>query len=479
MRRFLIPLLGLLAPALLALSGCSRDDLPSPDVSGELVVGMRNGPTTYYQGHDGEAAGFEYDLVSRFAQSQGWRLRVVLAEDREGLLAAVREGRVHLAAAGLTVNPARAGEVYFGPVYGEVHEWVVCNAKGRIPRDVRALEGLRLEVVAGSSPVEHLKALASEHPHLKWVAMKTPGADELLERVDLGLTDCAVADSDSLDKARNFHPDLRKAFELRKGQPLAWAMRRGSGGALAHKLAVFFPKMQLSGELDDLRERYFGHVHRLAEMDVSGILKRRATLLPNLVENFHEAQQLTGLDWRLLAAVAYQESQWNNHAVSPTGVRGIMMLTTATANHLGVKNRLDPRESILGGARYIVQLRDALPEDIPDPDRTWLAMAAYNIGQGHLQDARKLAQRLGKNPDSWREMKDVLPLLARARHNSTLRYGFARGGEARVFAENVRIYYDILTRYEKPYRDIWALGESNGTRKKRSFLGMRLAALND
>lgn len=457
MYRLLRPLLGMGLSGLLALAGCTRS-VPPPDISGELVVGTRNSPTTYYSNQDGEPAGFEYDLAARFAELNGWRLRVVVEDDLEALLAAVRQGRVHLAAAGLTVTPARQRNLAFGPIYGEVKEWVVCNAKGIIPRSVGDLGGLRLEVVADSSHVDHLRALARKHPNLQWVEVKTSGSEELLERVDLGLTDCAVSDSDSLEVAHNYHPNLRDAFVLQDGQPQAWALRQGTDVAFSRKVATFFQQVRKSGELAKLRERHFGHVTRLAEADVAGILERRVTLLRDLVGYFHEAQLATGLDWRLIAAVAYQESQWNSHAVSPTGVRGIMMLTADTADHLGVKDRLDARESILGGARYLTQLRDGLPGDIPEPDRTWLAMAAYNIGLGHLQDARVLARRLGRNPNEWRDMKEILPLLARSKHNAGLRYGFARGGEARAFTENVRIYYDILSRYEKPYRDIWSLG---------------------
>lgn len=456
MRRLLKPFFHMLLAGLPILAGCSRS-VPPPDISGELVVGTRNSPTTYYMDQDGKPAGFEYDLAARFADMHGWRLRLVVEDDLESLLDAVRKGRVHLAAAGLTATPARQRTLAFGPAYGEVKEWVVCNAKGPMPRNADGMAGLRLEVVAGSSHVDHLKALARKQPALQWVEVKASGSEELLERVDLGLTDCAISDSDSLEVAHNFHPNLRDAFVLQDGQTQAWALRPGSDVALSRKIATFFQQIRKSGELENLRERYFGHVSRLAEADVAGILERRATMLRGLVGYFHEAQLATGLDWRLLAAMAYQESQWNSHAVSPTGVRGIMMLTADTADHLGVKDRLDARESILGGARYIAQLRDGLPESIPEPDRTWLALAAYNIGLAHLQDARVLAQRLGRDPDSWRDMKEVLPLLARSRHNAGLRYGFARGGEARAFAENVRIYYDILSRYEKPYRDIWSL----------------------
>jgi membrane-bound lytic murein transglycosylase F len=458
MRRFMRPLVFLAFLATLTLAGCGPRQVPPPDASGELVVGTRNSPTTYFTDNEGKDTGFEYDLAARFAERHGWRLRVVLEDDLEALLAAVREGRVHLAAAGLTATPERKRRLAFGPTYGEVKEWVVCNAKGPTPRKLEDMSNLRLEVVAESSHADHLQSLSRKHPGLEWVALSTAGSEELLERVDLGLTDCTVADSDSLAVAHNFHPNLRDAFILQSGQPQAWAMRQGVDVGFSRKISTFFRDIRKSGELDILRERYFGHVERLADADVTGILERRVTLLRDLVAHFHEAQLETGLDWRLLAAVAYQESQWNAHAVSPTGVRGIMMLTADTADRLGVQNRLDPRESILGGARYIVMLKEGLPADIPEPDRTWLALAAYNIGPGHLEDARRLASKLGRNPDDWRDMKATLPLLARSQHNSKLRYGFARGGEARAFAENVRIYYDILSRYEKPYRDIWSLG---------------------
>jgi len=324
----------MLLSGLLVLAGCSRS-VPPPDISGELVVGTRNSPTTYYTDQDGEPAGFEYGLAARFAEMHGWRLRVVVEDDLEALLAAVREGRVHLAAAGLTATPARQRNLTFGPVYGEVKEWVVCNAKGSIPRNADDMEGLRLEVVAGSSHADHLKAQARKHPALHWVEVKAPGSEELLERVDLGLTDCAVSDSDSLEVAHNFHPNLRDAFVLQDGQPQAWALRQGTDVAFSRKVVTFFQQVRRSGELENLRERYFGHVSRLAEADVAGILERRVMLLRQLVGHFHEAQQATGLDWRLLAAVAYQESQWNSHAVSPTGVRGIMMLTADTADIWG------------------------------------------------------------------------------------------------------------------------------------------------
>lgn len=439
------------------LAGCSPSPVPPPEQSGELVVMTRNSPTTYFLDVEGRPTGFEFDLASRFAATQGWRVRFEVADSIDELLEAMAAGQAHIAAAGLTASEERRRSLRFGPTYGQVKEWVICADQVKLPRSVDDLPGLRIEVVAGSSHAQHLQTFKRRTPGLQWVEVAAPSSEELLERVDIGLADCTVADSDSLDVARNFHPTLREAFVLASAQPQAWLVARGMSAKFSRHLATFFKSMEKDRALAVLRERYFGHVTRLKEADVRGILEKRGSLLHEYKPHLYAAQSETGLDWRLLAAVAYQESQWDAHAVSFTGVRGLMMLTEQTADRLGVKDRLDPRESILGGARYIILLRDALPPEIPEPDRTWMALAAYNIGSGHLHDARRLAKALGKNPDSWSDLKAVLPLLSRREYAGKLKYGYARGGEARAMTENVRIYFDILARYEKPYREFLAL----------------------
>lgn len=455
------------ALALLSLTACTPAPIPAPEASGELVVVTRNSPTTYYLNAKSEAVGFEHDLVMRFAEAQGWTVRFVLADTLPSLFEIMRKGQAHLAAAGLSVTEDRRINQRFGPVYGQVKEWVICRQDRGPPKTPADMGGLRLEVVAQSSHVESLRALRKRYPDLAWVEMKVPSSEELLERVELGLSDCAVADSDSFDIARNFHPGLTRTFTLGKPLPQAWLIGQRMSLGFSRDVMRFFQTSEKDGELTRLRERYFGHVGRLEEADVLGVLEKRGTLLRMLAPHFFKAQLETELDWRLLAAVAYQESQWDARAVSYTGVRGIMMLTEDTADHLGVKDRLDPEESILGGSRYIVSLMAALPEHIASPDRVWMALAAYNVGMGHVQDARTLAQSLGRDPDSWNDLKEVLPLLSRGKYASKLKYGYARGGEARAFVENVRIYYDILAKYEKPYRELLGGFYTGNTRLSR------------
>ncbi|MDW8324125.1 MAG: membrane-bound lytic murein transglycosylase MltF [Burkholderiales bacterium] len=440
----------------LTLVGCGRKP-PPPWQTGELVVLTRPSATTYYRDARGETVGFEHDLVRRFAEAQGWRVRFVPTDSLEQLFARLERGEAHLAAAGLTVSDGRLARLRFGPVYTTTREWVVCGPAADAVARVEDLPGRRIEVVAHSSHVESLRQLRVRHPRLAWRELNLPGEEELLERVAAGLADCTVADELELKIARNFYPGLRAAFALGGERRVAWAFPRRTDARLIAAVGQFFRDLDGDDTIALLQERYYGHITRLAQADVLGILEKRTSRLPALKPYFYEGQRVSGIDWRLLAAVAYQESQWDARAVSPTGVRGIMMLTAETADRLGVRDRLDARESILGGARYLRMLIDMVPAQVPEPDRTWMALAAYNIGPGHFAATLRLAERLERNPHAWRDVKDVLPKLARSRHEGEFRYANARGGEARAFAENVRVYYDILARYEPPYREVAGL----------------------
>jgi membrane-bound lytic murein transglycosylase F len=200
--------------------------------------------------------------------------------------------------------------------------------------------------------------------------------------------------------------------------------------------------------LKRLVDRYYGHALRMNSVDSGALLEKIPTLLPTLKPHFREAETLSGVDWRLLAAIGYQESHWDPSATSPTGVRGLMMLTDETADRLQVKNRLDARDSIIGGARYFALLKEALHPRIGEPDKTFLALAAYNLGLGHLEDARIVAQQAKLNPDKWQDVRQVLGKLAEPETFTTLKHGYARGFEALQLVDNVRNYYDILVRME-------------------------------
>jgi membrane-bound lytic murein transglycosylase F len=419
----------------------------------ELVVVTRNSATTRYLDADGKFAGIEHDLVELFARDLGVAVKYVEAESDADVLPVLDRHQAHMAAAGLAVTPERSARFLFGPPYMQVQQVVVYNNDGaKRPRSVRDLVAKRIEVVAHSSGVEHLRRLAERMPRLSWEEVPARDPEDLLARVAEGSTQYAVVGSHVADVARNFYPSLGKSLTVGSTEKLAWAFPRDGDPLLVRRAREFFERIAADGTLQRLVDRYYGHVQRLGTADLQHIYETMRSRLPELRPYFQEAQALTGVDWRLLAALAFQESRWDPLATSPTGVRGIMMLTSSTADRLGIADRLDPRQSILGGAKYFRDLRDSLPARIREPDRTWMALAAYNQGLGHLEDARVLAQRMGLSPDVWIDVKRALPLLASEEHYATLRHGYARGGEAVALAENVRTYYDILARFEEPHQ---------------------------
>ncbi len=431
----------------LALSGCGEAPTLLEQVrqQNELVVLTRNSPTTYYEGPEGPA-GLEYDLVSRFAERLGVELHLVVPENFNDILPLVVRGDAHLAAAGLTVTDRRRELVRFGPVYQEITPQLVYRVGSGQPRNAGQLTGL-LEVVAGSSHVERLQELQEEYPELAWEAVEDVESEELLINVWQQLIDYTVADSNELTINRRYYPELRPAFALSAPEPLAWAFARSEDDSLYNAAVKFFKKISANGSLDQLIERYYGHI---TEFDYVGTRSYQAHIeqrLPQYRDMFREAAAEHGLDWRLLAAVGYQESHWNPEAVSPTGVRGIMMLTKAAAKDLGIKNRLDPERSIKGGAQYLRNMIKRIPERIPEPDRTWLGLAAYNVGLGHLEDARILTQKNQGDSDKWIDVKQNLPLLSQKKWFKQTRYGYARGREPVRYVENIRSYYDILVWY--------------------------------
>ena len=441
----------------LALASCSKPVAP-PEISGELRVGVRNSPSTYYIGSNGEPAGFEHDLILAFSQHQNWSLKWTEKSRPEALFELLDQHRVHLAAAALPRLVVKDRHLISGPILFETPVHIVYRRRDKAPRSMEALSGKKLALIIGSGHTPILLRQKRKHPQLTWAALENVWPEELLAQLQNGKYDAVVINGMDFDPMRNVYPGLAVAFDIGDTQKIVWALPTGSSQTFRNALARFVEQAHKDGTIKRIHERYFGHVTRLDSSDILGILQRRPQRLPSLRAHFHEAQTLTGIDWRLLAAIGYQESQWDASATSPTGVRGLMMLTGQTADRMGVANRLDARQSILGGARYLALIKDALPERIAEPDRTWLALAAYNQGQGHLEDARRIAQARGGNPDNWADVKEALPYLSRGAYAHVMKYGYARGHEALGFAENIRNYYDILLRLEPAFDPMINLG---------------------
>ena len=435
----------LLLASLSLLIACSEAQPHLEEIRerGELRVLSRYGPTSYYVKGD-SLAGFEYELAQRFAEHLNVRLKIIVPDNLGDMLTMIEQGKADIAAAGLTITPARQELIRFGPVYQEVTQQLVYRNGTKKPKNLTALTDGQLEVVANSSHVEELVSQQQEIPELDWTENDELDSSGLLELVDLQMIDYTIADSNEIAANQALFPELRVAFNVSEPQPLAWAMPRADDGTLYNEVATFYEQIEESGFLDRLIEKYYGHIRRFDYVDTRAVHRRKLTHLPKYQALFEQAAAEYNFDWRLLAATSYQESHWDPKAVSSTGVKGLMMLTQATAKQMKIKDRTDPAQSIHAGAKYLAYLRDNLPERIVEPDRTWIALAAYNVGLGHVEDARVITEQNGKSPDLWPDIKQYLPLLSKKKWYEKTRYGYARGGEPVRYVENIRRYYDIL-----------------------------------
>lgn len=410
---------------------------------GTLRVITLNGPTTYYIDPRGKPAGFDYDAAKLFAHTLGVRLKLVVASSEDQIIKRLNEGQADMAAAALAVTPARRQVARFTPALRSVTPELVYRRGDARPGSVDKLKGY-VQVVKGSGAADLLRRIGERDADLSWGVNAHADTEDLLYAVAHGKIAYTVADSDMVDITQRYYPKLEAAFKLGPPQPLAWAFPRRGDDSLYNQAIQFVLNMRHNGTLKRLVNRYFSYVGELDYVGRVVFLRDARQVLPRFETEFKNAAQRYGLDWRLLAAMSYQESHWKPRARSPTGVKGIMMLTLSAADEVDIKNRLNPRESILGGARYLHDIMQRLPGAIRQPSRTWMALAAYNIGFGHLMDARALARERKSNPNLWQDVRAQLPLLTKKRWYRRTRFGYARGYETVDYVAHIRTYYDVL-----------------------------------
>ncbi|GAA0857081.1 membrane-bound lytic murein transglycosylase MltF [Aliiglaciecola litoralis] len=438
-------LVGLALAILVSISACEQKQQKASALekildTGVLKIGTNYGLTTYYNGTAGPE-GFEYELADGFAEYLGVRLEVFPYYTLNELFPQLANHHLDLIAAGITVTPERSQQFRFGPAYQSISQKVVFKQGNQRPRSASDLTD-EFTIISGSSHAETLREFLPHHPHLRWQETDEKDAEELMEMVLNDELAYTIVDSNILSLLRRRHPELSIGFTINQEQGVAWALDKSQDDSLLAALIEYFGLIHSNGKLAALEDKYFGHVRQFNYVDTREFIRSARTTLPKFREWFEQHSQ--DVDWRLIAAMSYQESHWDPKAKSPTGVRGMMMLTLATAKDLGVESRLDPEQSIRGGADYFAKLLKRIPARIREPDRIWFAMAAYNIGLGHLEDARVLTQRQGGNPDMWIDVKKRLPQLRQKKYYKTTRYGYARGDEAVTYVDNIRRYYDTL-----------------------------------
>lgn len=429
----------------LLLSYNTKSQLETIREAGEIRVLTRNSPVTYFI-EKGQPAGFEYELAKAFADYLGVRLKLINRDGIGDLIDGLRARDGHIAAAMLSVTPQRSTEFDFAPHYLESQAILVYRIKKgkKKPKSLADTFGKSIMVMKNSSHAELLTRFQQDFPQLSWQETETYSDIELMEQVQNEQLDFTVVDSTSFASQKSYYPGLRTGLELTPAEPIAWMLSRYHDDSINQALKRFYNREATRKLLKQLDKKYFQRKNQLNYFDTVTFKKDLQEKFSNYEQLFHLAEQETGLNWKLLAAVSYQESHWNPKAVSPTGVRGLMMLTQATAKEMGVTKRTDPKQSIIGGAHYLKKVKKKVPDRITEPDRTWFALAGYNVGYGHLEDARVLTARGGKNPDKWSDVRQFLPLLSKKEYYTTVRRGYARGREPVVYVGNIQKYLELI-----------------------------------
>ncbi|QNP20249.1 membrane-bound lytic murein transglycosylase MltF [Providencia rettgeri] len=410
---------------------------------GELRISAVSSPLIYID-EQKQLRGFDYELAQGFASYLGVKLKITIRPTFEQIFDDLENGDADIAVAGLLYNKDRLAKTKTGPSYLNVTQQLVYRKGTNRPKNFNEING-KLLVTAGTAHASTLKELSKEYPDLKWEETSKYNTSQILEMVADGEVDYTLEDSIAVALQQRIHPQIAVAFDLLDEHAITWYMRRSKENSLDAALLDFFNLSHETELLARLNEKYFSHVESFDYFDTMAFIKAIDNKLPEYQPLFEKYAQV--IDWKLLAAIAWQESHWDPLATSPTGVRGLMMLTKPTATTMGIADRLDPEESIKGGAAYLAYIMERLPETIEEDDRIWFALSAYNMGYGHMQDVRKLTEMLGGDPNRWLDVKARLPLLTQKKYYSQLTYGYARGHEAYRYVENIRRYHQSLVGY--------------------------------
>ncbi|MCK5190588.1 MAG: membrane-bound lytic murein transglycosylase MltF, partial [Methylococcales bacterium] len=410
---------------------------------GTINVLTRKAPTTYYEGAEG-LTGLEYDLVMLFAKRLQVKVNFILPNTFDEILTRISKGKADIAAAGLTITDQRKRSMRFAPAYQKITEQVVYRSGRKKPHSASDLANGIIEIVKGTSHIDTLLKLQTKHPKLNWNVNYELKTDGLLYLVNEGLIDYTIADSHQASTIKRFYPKLNIAFDITEPRQLAWALPLSKDNSIYDEVSLFFKQIKGDKTLKHLLEKHYGNTGNLTYVGNCTFRQHMESRLPDYEHYFKAEAKKHNLDWRLLAAIGYQESHWRSDTTSPTGVKGLMMLTKGTAKQLGIKDRTNPAQSIKGGALYFKLRHKKIPARVQEPDRTWFALASYNVGFGHLEDARILTQKRKGDPDKWLDVKESLPLLSQKKWYKQTRHGYARGKEPVRYVENVRSYYDLL-----------------------------------
>lgn len=434
------------------------------EARGYLTAAVRESEGIYWP-EGQEITGFEHDLIIELEQHLGLPIRVFAVRDMNDLYRALEVGAVDMALPGIS----HGDELPFPTSlpYTETETGLAYtnepspDAEPSASEPDQAADEL-IERIGILDPISHqnmIQSLLKTSSNQSAVYEHGRISAELFTLVDMGELEQALVDERDYQLQQRVFPTLKYKQLTETPRPISILFQPNDDTSLRQRVDTTLQVFRDSELLTQMVDRYFGEALEFDYVDNLTFEKHLNARLPQYEDMFRSYAGQYDMDWRLLAAVAYQESHWRADARSPTGVRGLMMITLNTAAEVGITNRLDPEQSTRAGTQYLTSLKSRIPARITEPDRTWFALASYNVGMGHLEDARKITELLGDDPDKWIDVRQHLPKLALKDYYPWTRHGYARGAEPVVYVANIRRFYDKL---KKVYPEEGEVVETDG-----------------
>jgi membrane-bound lytic murein transglycosylase F len=439
-------LIGSLAFMTISMNGCDAiylhedESLQKVQSKGEIVVLTTEDPLIYSHGRK-NVSGIDYDLLQNFAEHYNLKLQFKQLANEDAVMRSLALGEGDIAAARLKTPDAPAGFLT-GPAYEESHLSLFCQKRIKV-ENVRDLEGKKVAILYKDNNSGIDSRLLQLAPGTDVILVHDQKSKTLFKDLSAKKYDCVIAENITGAYYVRYFTSLENVSAVTDSYSMSWLLTPDNQDLLS-LMQAWYQKASRDDEIMRIMDRYKTYLTTLDSRDTLKFMRSIREVLPTYRKAFKEAASEHDLPWQLVASVAYQESHWNPEARSFTGVRGLMQLTSDTALHVGIEDRMDPLQSIWGGSKYLRYLMDKLPTTLNSKDRLALALAAYNCGYAHLRDAQKLAERMGRNPYSWRHLRDILPLLADPDYAEQLEYGPARGYETVDFVERVRSFYSLM-----------------------------------
>lgn len=424
---------------------------------GKLVALTDYNSVNYYI-YRGEPMGYQYELLRKFTDHLGLRLELRIEENLEKGFELLEKGDVDLIAMGLTVTGKRRTQFDFTDpiiitrqvlVQQMPEGWQQMATRDQIEsnllRSSLELAGKTIHVEAGSIFKKRLQTLMDEIADTIYIIEDKREVEELIGAVARGEIEYTVADEHIALINERVYPGIDVKMPLSFPQKLAWAVKKTPEKQFLNEINLWLDQFSNTLEARVIYNKYFqsNRVRYLAKSEYTSFNEGRLSVYD---ETIKEVAAVIGWDWRLLASLIYQESEFKPDAVSWAGAYGLMQLMPVVMEQFGIDSTASPEEQIKIGGKFIQYLDRQIPASVTDSsERIKFVLAAYNSGVGHVLDARRLAQKYNKNPDIWTGETDFF-MLNKSKpafyHDSVVYYGYARGEETFAFVEQIIDRYD-------------------------------------